>query len=284
MCNYNISETRDKSALAKFFATNRTLYAYLLGDLDPFFFENTSWRVARSAAQADSPIEASLLNYHAFSTPVLIGLEENNAQAALWREALSKPLGPAHTHYRKVHEEIITNAGDIQPLGTHFRMAWNPDFVQTSAVDNNLKDGNDLKDDSDLSEVVTLLPGDIEDIRELHKCAYDGAYFDERLLQTGQCFGIFREKQFVAFAGCHVYSVEYDIAALGAITTHPEYRNQGLGAKVSLRALEELRKTVACICLNVHSENHAAIKIYERLGFQIHCEYEEAIVIGRQSR
>ncbi len=282
MRSFTISETRDKSLLARFFASDQTLYVYLLGDLDPFFFENTSWHIARKNAQTDSPIEASLLNYHAFSTPVIIGLEENDAQAALWKEALSAPPARAHIHYRKVHEHIITGAGDIHPIGSHFRMAWNPDLAQTSADDIDHEHDND-NEETDLEEVVTLSPGDIGSIRELHKCAYDGAYFDERLLETGLCFGVFREKQLVAFSGCHVYSKEYDVAALGAIATHPQFRNQGLGAKVCLRALKELQKAVGCICLNVHSENHAAIKIYKHLGFQIHCEYEETILIGGTS-
>jgi ribosomal protein S18 acetylase RimI-like enzyme len=271
MYTYATSETRNKTLLAKFFALDPALYAYLLGDLDPFFFENTRWWVAQKNARADSPIEAALLNYNAFSTPDLIGLAENDAQAALWRMALAKLPTQAHVHYRKQHEPIITGTGKVKPIGTHFRMVWRPNQEQDNL-------GSHKEAQVDYGEVVALSAGDIKRIRELHQCAAPVSYFDERLLETGLCFGIFRGDQLVAFSGCHVYSREYSIAALGAIATHPQFRSQGLGAKVTARALDELQKTIDCICLNVHSENIPALKIYKRLGFQVHCEYEEAIL------
>ena len=55
------------------------------------------------------------------------------------------------------------------------------------------------------------------------------------MLETGKYFGIRREGILVSVAGIHVYSPEYDVAALGNITTHPDFRGQGLGRKVTAR-------------------------------------------------
>ncbi len=271
MSAFVISETRDKALLAEFFRTERSLYAYLLGDLDPFFFDKSRWWVACENSQ----VQAAILSYEAFATPVLIGLAENPAQSALWRYILKKPImkkpimeNPphrAHIHYRKEHESLLVEAGAVEPLGTYLKMVWSASHASSKILN------------IDLSEVVELGPSDIESIRELHASASPGAYFDERLLATGLCFGIWRESVLVAFSGCHVYSKEYSVAAMGAIATHPEFRRKGLGAKVSLCLLNALKTHIDCIGLNVHSENVSAIKIYERLGFQRHCEYEEAI-------
>ncbi len=262
MSTYTICETRDQALLAEFFKTDYPRYAYLLGDLDPFFFDKSRWWVA----QEKSLTKAALLRYGAFSTPVFIGLAENDAQAKLWRDALQNPPSLAHIHYRKQHVQFLTNVGTLDPIGTHYRMIWVPRKEQRDA------------EEIDLSEVVPLCTSDIEKIRELHASASPGAYFDERLLETGLCCGIWRGETLAAFAGCHVYSKKYSVAALGAIATHPAHRRQEMGTKVSLRLLEALKSHIACICLNVHSDNAAALRIYQRLGFQVHCEYEEALL------
>ncbi len=267
-----VRESRDKTALAQFFNTNPPLYAYLLGDLDPFFFDNSRWWIARRGDVSENIIDASLLSYNAFSTPVLIGLADNDAQASLWRHTLKTPPAQAHVHFRKCHTEILAAVGELERFGTYYKMLWRRDKQHPDTAE------------LDMGEVATLAPEDIQSVRDLHQSASPGAYFDERLLKTGLCFGIWRAGAadtadiLAAFAGCHVYSQQYSVAALGAIATHPDYRRQGFGARVTTRLLDALGDHINCITLNVHSKNTPALKIYERLGFVVECEYEEALL------
>jgi len=273
-----VRESRDKTALAQFFNTNPPLYCYLLGDLDPFFFDNSRWWTAQRDSVSSGSIEAALLSYNELSTPVMIGLAENDAQAFLWRQTLKTPPAQAHVHFRKCHTEILAAAGELERFGTYYKMLWRRDRQHSDTAK------------LDISKVATLAPEDIQSVRDLHQSASPGAYFDERLLETGLCFGIWRTDAtdiadkadaadtLAAFAGCHVYSKQYGVAALGAIATHPDYRRQGFGARVTSRLLGALQDHINCITLNVHSENAPALKIYEHLGFVVECEYEEALL------
>ena len=270
-----VRESRDKTALAQFFSANPPLYAYLLGDLDPFFFDNSRWWTAQRDSVSSGSIEATLLSYNAFSTPVMIGLAETDAQAFLWRQTLKTPPAQAHVHFRKCHTETLAAAGKLERFGTHYKMLWRRDKQHSDTAT------------LDISKVATLAPEDIQSVRDLHQSASPGAYFDERLLKTGLCFGIWltdaavatdTAETLVAFAGCHVYSKQYSVAALGAIATHPDYRRQGFGVSVTSRLLGALQDHIDCITLNVHSNNAPALRIYERLGFVVECEYEEALL------
>ena len=80
------------------------------------------------------------------------------------------------------------------------------------------------------------------------------------------------------FAGVHVYSEEYRVAALGNIVTHPDYRNRGFGRIVTAYLCKKLLEKVDHIGLNVHRDNVSAIRCYENLGFEILGKYEECMV------
>jgi predicted GNAT family acetyltransferase len=126
---------------------------------------------------------------------------------------------------------------------------------------------------------VRVLTGDDrQQIQELYRAAYPGAYFDERTLRLGRVAGAFADSRLVAIAACHVYSRQYSVAAIGAVATHPDYRRRGYCAAVTEGLVELLARDVETIALNVHCDNAAAIRIYERLGFNRHQPYEEALV------
>ena len=87
----------------------------------------------------------------------------------------------------------------------------------------------------------------------------------------------FENKQIVAASGVHVDSDEYNIAVLGNIVTHPDYRNRRLATKLTSYLTEELVLESKLICLNVKDDNTAAITTYEKLGFEKVHVYEEGI-------
>ena len=112
--------------------------------------------------------------------------------------------------------------------------------------------------------------------------AYPDSYFDERMLDTGKCFGYFQNDQIVAAAGVHVYSAEYDVAVFGNIATAPSRRGEGLGTLLTAHLVSELvEEGCGCICLNVKADNMAAIRCYEKLGFVVVHEYEEGLLVRR---
>jgi ribosomal protein S18 acetylase RimI-like enzyme len=127
----------------------------------------------------------------------------------------------------------------------------------------------------DLSATVALSPADLTDILSLYERSYPGNWFDSRMLETGQYFGLRQEGHLVSIAGIHVYSPVYRVAALGNITTDPAYRGHGFGRATTARLCQSLRQTVDHIGLNVKAGNRAAIHLYQQLGFEIVASYGE---------
>jgi predicted GNAT family acetyltransferase len=116
---------------------------------------------------------------------------------------------------------------------------------------------------------------DLDALKAFYDESYPGNWFDARMLETGQYYGIWREGKLASVAGIHVYSREYKVATIGNVTTHPIYRREGLSTAACATLCRELLKTVEHIGLNVKADNLAAITVYERLGFERIGTYEE---------
>ena len=95
------------------------------------------------------------------------------------------------------------------------------------------------------------------------------------MLETKQYYGIRRSDELISVAGVHVYSQRYRVAALGNITTHPNYRRKGYGTIAAAKVCQSLLTETDHIGLNVQANNTSAIKCYERLGFEIIDSYSE---------
>jgi ribosomal protein S18 acetylase RimI-like enzyme len=127
-------------------------------------------------------------------------------------------------------------------------------------------------------DTIPLSPADRDEVDRFYARAYPGHWFDPRMLETGQMVGIRIDGRLASVAGVHVYSSEQRVAALGNVATDPEFRGQGLARRASSALLSGLAPNVDHIGLNVHSENQAAIALYEGLGFEVVARYEEVMV------
>ena len=243
----------DKNTIETFLRGNVFFNIYSLGDLDDFFWPYTTWY-----ALIDSTgIQAIALMYTGGSLPCLHALAEDD-KAKNAEELLSYlvPVLPRrfHAHLMSGAEDILTEYYHLRPFGRHDRMA----LVDKSPLAN-----------IDTSEAEGLLMSNLSEILSLFETAYPGNFFEPRMLETKQYFGIRRSGELVSVAGVHVYSAHYRVAALGNITTHPDYRDRGYGKTVTARVCKSLLSEIDHIGLNVKSDNASAIKCYEKLGFKI---------------
>jgi GNAT superfamily N-acetyltransferase len=63
-------------------------------------------------------------------------------------------------------------------------------------------------------------------------------------------------------------------AGLGAVWTDPAYRGRGLAAHLTASLAAHLRQEgIGLIHLQVEHDNHTAIRLYRRLGFDVHSSY-----------
>ncbi len=251
----------DKNLIEAFLRRNVYLHIYSIGDLDDFFFPDTVWY----GWEQESEIQAVVLLYTASDDPTLLALSER--QDIMWELVRSIfHLLPErfYAHLSPKVAEVVEGQCKIESYGKHYKMG--------------LKNKT-LLDDIDCSQVIRLTENDLEEMLALYEESYPGNWFNERILQTKQYFGLQLDNRLVSVAGVHVYSEKYRVAALGNIVTHPNYRGRGFGKVVMAALCQSLFEHVDNIGLNVKADNAPAIALYEKLGFEIVSPYYELMVL-----
>jgi ribosomal protein S18 acetylase RimI-like enzyme len=248
---------RDKRELERFFRNNVFLHLYSIGDLDEFFWQNTTWY----ALKRDNEILAVALFYTGLELPTLLAFSERiSVMEDLLQSILNELPERLYAHLSPGLEAILGKRFTLEPHGEHYKMA--------------LRNGARL-DEVDCSQVVQLSVADLDELQRFYRKSYPENWFDPRMLETGQYFGLRRNGGLISAGGIHVYSEKYRVAALGNITTHPEHRNMGYARLVTARLCQSLCDRVDHIGLNVKADNAAAIACYRVLGFEICASYGE---------
>lgn len=254
-----ITTTTDKAKLLLHFKEDRALFAYHLGDLDPFFFDHCEWLVLEGPG---GEVREAILIYHGPGQATVLALGLTDRFADLLSTSVKQLPERFYCHYQPQHESIFEKSFALRPLGDHLKMS--------------LKNKKALEE-APAGEGVVRLNRSLESaLRALYERAYPDSYFDTRMLDTGKFFGLQENDALIAVAGIHVYSREYGVAALGNIATHPDYRGQGLAGKVTARLTRELVNEGLTVTLNVAADNEPAIRCYSRLGFERTHSYREA--------
>ncbi len=248
---------RDKTRLYEYLIQDRYLHLYEIGDLDEFFFPDTRWY---TLSEKDD-IKAIALLYNGLSIPTLIALTDAyNPMVKLLHHIIPELPSPLYVHLSPGLENPFRPYFDIESVGENFKMGLTgPETVR----------------EIDTEDVVGLNLRHSENLVRFYREAYPGNWFSPRMLESGHYYGLFDGDAIIAAAGVHVYSVEYNVAALGNIAVHPEYRNRGLGGQVTAACCKALLNEVELIGLNVAAGNRSAIALYKRLGFQPAARYFE---------
>jgi GNAT superfamily N-acetyltransferase len=251
----------DKKTIELFLRKNIDLHIYSLGDLDDFFWPYTTWYALTIIN--DTP-EAIALLYTGLSLPTLLALSEQPEIMAELLKSITHILPDKfYVHLSPGLENVFREDFDLEPHGEHYKMT--------------LKDLSIIRE-LDCSLVIRLSQPDLNDIIRLYEESYPGNWFDSRMLETNQYFGIREDGKLVSIAGVHVFSEKYRVTALGNITTHPFSRGKGYGRLVTARLCQSLAEKVDHMGLNVKSDNHSAISCYRKLGFEICTSFGEFMV------
>ena len=248
----------DKKQIEAVLRQNTPLNLYALGDLDDFFWPYTSWYGWPSSSE----IEQVVLMYTGEPLPVLLAMTDGKEEALAQLLSDLLPVLPArfYAHLNGPAESVLDGAYQKTSHGMHYKMSLR-DWEAVQKVDT--------------SGAVQLRPADLPALEALYAASYPGNWFQPRMLETGFYFGCWEGDRLVSVAGVHVYSRQFHAAALGNITTHPEFRGRGLGRRVTARLCQALRDTAGEIGLNVKIDNLPAITCYRRLGFETVATYEE---------
>jgi ribosomal protein S18 acetylase RimI-like enzyme len=118
----------------------------------------------------------------------------------------------------------------------------------------------------DDAAVLRLSHLDAQDMLDLATMTKPGP-FARRTHETGNYIGIRERGRLIAMAGERMHIDGY--VEISAVCVHNEYRGKGLAG----RLLNVLRRDIEArgdtAFLHVRSDNQAAIRLYERLGFEL---------------
>jgi ribosomal protein S18 acetylase RimI-like enzyme len=249
-----------KEEIYQFLSKEPELQLYSIGDLDDFFWPKTIW----FAEKENDKVEALALLYVGMMPPTLVAFCNENKISAT-KDLLNqiKPLLPGkfNAHLSPDLLEVFGKENVLQFYGHDYNMCLKKE--PEKIIDCNIRQ---------------LKSGDLNEIRKLYSIAYPDNWFDTRMLETGKYTGYFENNNLVGIAGIHVYSKKYKVAALGNITTHPEFRGKQIAYKLTSNLCNDLLKEVTVIGLNVRSHNEAAINCYKKIGFEIAGSHDECLI------
>lgn len=248
---------QDREKLAAYFQRDLPTHAYSLGDLDDFYWPKTTF----FGEILEDEISRVTLLYKGKGLPVLLALGSEGFFDEDYYRYLSPRLpDPFYAHLSPGLEKFFEKDYELVDHGEHYKMS----LVTPPSSEKNTREG-----------CFRLNPSHITELNELYDQSYPDHAFDPRMLSTGKYLGCRVGGILVSAAGVHVYSSRYRVAALGNITTHPDFRNQGYASLVTSCLCQDLVDEVDTIGLNVKADNAAALHIYRSLGFKISSKYSE---------
>ncbi len=255
----------DRARLASFFRRNPALHVYALGDLDDFFWPHTQWY----GLEVGGELRQVALLYTPEAPPVVQAITENADEMRMLLSALL-PLLPARVflHLSQGLRPALASHYSFHSSSTHLKLVLRDALAPAKFS---------------TDDVVRLSLADADSVLAFYNHAYPGHWFQPRLLQTGQYFGVRQQGTWACVAGVHVYSPAQRVAALGNVVTRPDLRGQGLATQTCAALCQSLLKTTNTIGLNVQEGNAPALACYQRLGFVPVGVYEETIAVRERA-
>jgi ribosomal protein S18 acetylase RimI-like enzyme len=278
-----------KSEILAFLQTDRLYAGYAIGDLEPGLFGQCEWFGARpvgvpcaarpvaslrqrrptqigraSARQGAVPrlqgsggsVASLALVFHGFKPSVLFLMGEPAPLAGI----LLDPALPRRI-YLNCREEHLAVAGSLYAwdgLAPMWRMSLGRLARRPRSAG-----------------AVKIGPEDAQELVELYALGGGGA-FDPDQMRRGVYYGVIAGGSIVSVAGTHLVSPTYGIAAIGNVFTHPDWRGRGFAKTATGAVASALRRRgIRDVILNVSQANHAAVHVYEDVGFKRHCAFFE---------
>lgn len=264
-----VAPLRSRARIRRFLDADRFMAAYVLGDLAEPHWSRSAF-LGASPRAAPEHLAALALRYEGFDPPILVPFGEPEAVAAI----LSAMTGV----------EVYWNASDdLLPIIQRFYDTPAPEAMWRMALKGELAAPAGLERAGRAESLRG--PEGARLVAELFAAAGDNAghRFAPSQIEDGAFFGLFEHGELIAISGTHLVSETESVAAIGNVYTRPGHRRRGLAqaaTAATVRCLGE--RGIRTIVLNVGRENHAAVHVYERLGFERHGPFWEGPGIRRR--
>ena len=272
MGSWSVSLTTDKDQIEAFLRRDPVYAAYAIGDLEPEHAPFCTWRLA----EVDGHIRALALEYRRIEPPVLLTIGEAEGIEAIFDKAAlpDRCTMVAQAEHLPVFQAHYDVSGD--QIYRMVRMKLAPEAFRSRGS---------------LPVNATLRRLDSADVPAIEALyAAGGSFapdaFSPAQVVEGLFFGLesealaqMRRGPLIAVAGTHLVAPTMGVAAVGNIYAHPVHRGKGYGQLVTSAVTEELLNRNLLVVLNVDEANPAAVHLYEKLGFRLHCPFVEVLTV-----
>ena len=236
---------------------DRAWAAYAIGDLAPGFVEHCTWLAPADGASA------LVLLYRGFVPPIVLAMGAAAELRALFDEVSVPEIS---LHLQEPMLAALAPAYTIGHLRRMRRMMIRPERFCPARPDDVRELG-----ERDAGAVCALYADGEAD-------GEGPTFFHPSMLAQRTFRGVWEEGTLVAIAGSHLYSRAEGVCTIGNVYTRRDRRGRGLAARVTSAVVAfALAEGVRTIVLNVGRENMVAARVYERLGFEFHCDFVEGI-------
>ena len=96
--------------------------------------------------------------------------------------------------------------------------------------------------------------------------------FLPRTIEMGNYYGIRQDGKLVAMAGERLHLTGF--CEISAVCTHPNFRGRGYAAALTTQVAQGISERGELPFLHVAPDNHPAMRLYQKLGFQLRIEIE----------
>lgn len=249
---YLVRRLEDPDTIRRLLEPRPTYSAYALGQLEPDLFPFSRWWLAEGEGG-----RALVLHSRGGLGNALFALGD----AAPLRAALSLHPG-ARTAFATCQTE------HLQVVRRFFHLSQEHPLLRMKVTATTFRPPQ--------GEARRLLGPDARSVNRL--CNAEGvvASYTGRQIAGGVYFGAYVGDELAAVAGTHSVSPTHGVAVVGNVYTHPQYRGRGLGALVTGAVTAHVIESCPLVVLSVDPRNQAAVRAYQRLGYQEECRLIEA--------
>lgn len=260
----NVERLHDTDELRSFLINDRLASAYLLGNLDPAYFQ---WCKVFGTRDPQAHLNSLVMIYSGLSLPVVFTAGNEQATSDLFTE--KKVPFPERFQFH-------VSGNQLQEIEKHFPLSSKRKMIRMGLHRENYRPGA-----SDTSHVRKLGHRDTASIIDLYH-HYPDNLFEAYQLETGYYYGIpdpdDPHGSLISIAGIHVFSEINDIALIGNFVTRPDHQGEGLSTACTSTLLDALLQKVSYVALNVPDGNEPALRLFEKFGFAVNNEFHEGVV------
>lgn len=248
----------DRGEIAAFLRQDRIYAAYALGDLDGPNRARVAWAMAYD--DAGSPSALALHHEGLVPQPLFLMGAPDGCRAIL--DSVIKPRD-AYLQATELHEAALSDLYELDTPVPMLRMAVDRRTFEPFAGP---------------AERLSAL--DVDDLNRLYQLGYR-AGFPPSVVEDGVYYGVRVRGRLVSAAGTHAINPREEIAVVGNVMTHVDFRGHDFAKMVTSAVTGELLDRATDVALNVHADNDPAVAAYARLGYRTHCQLIERLARRR---